>query len=398
MSEAVHYTLAMLQHVASFCLAASVCLYAAQAAAGLWFAHKSASPPPLPKNLPLVALLKPLHGVSRELPECLETFFRLDYPRKLFVFGITDENDPAGQVVKSMKRRHPSEAVITTMGEEPASNRKIGKLARMVRAVPDADIIVMTDADMEVAPDYLCRVVAELQQDHTVGLVTCACRARPSGPALAARLEALFVNTDFTPITLLSNIIEPMRHAYSATIAIRREVLEAAGGLEKIKNCSGDDIILGRRVAQAGYKVRLSSAVVTNVTDQTTIAEFWQRELRGARVDRIARPISTAKILINGPFWGVALLAVSGFSGWALGVMVSVLLARLALAALILERVLSLPRSALRDLWLVPLKDLFMAAVWFVGLRGNTVQWRSRRLRLLPNGLYEEIEPPKSAI
>jgi hypothetical protein len=34
----------------------------------------------------------------------------------------------------------------------------------------------------------------------------------------------------------------------------------------------------------------------------------------------------------------------------------------------------------------MPLRDLFGFAVWLAGLRGDTVQWRDRELKLRPDG------------
>jgi len=39
-------------------------------------------------------------------------------------------------------------------------------------------------------------------------------------------------------------------------------------------------------------------------------------------------------------------------------------------------------RAALRDLWLVPLRDLWGVSVWVAALFGDTVEWRGKRLRL----------------
>jgi ceramide glucosyltransferase len=43
-------------------------------------------------------------------------------------------------------------------------------------------------------------------------------------------------------------------------------------------------------------------------------------------------------------------------------------------------------RSVTRDLWLIPLRDLFGFAVWVAGAFGSTVYWRDRKLRLRPDG------------
>jgi ceramide glucosyltransferase len=43
-------------------------------------------------------------------------------------------------------------------------------------------------------------------------------------------------------------------------------------------------------------------------------------------------------------------------------------------------------RRASRDLWLIPLRDVFGFAVWLAGAFGSTVYWRDRKLRLRPDG------------
>ncbi len=36
--------------------------------------------------------------------------------------------------------------------------------------------------------------------------------------------------------------------------------------------------------------------------------------------------------------------------------------------------------------WLVPVKDLLQAAIWFCAFTGNTVEWRGRKLKLRRDG------------
>jgi hypothetical protein len=40
-------------------------------------------------------------------------------------------------------------------------------------------------------------------------------------------------------------------------------------------------------------------------------------------------------------------------------------------------------RFAWRSLWVVPIKDLLVAAAWFCGLVSNKVNWRGNQLRVL---------------
>jgi ceramide glucosyltransferase len=358
---------------------------------GLMFARRAATPVPLPDNAPQVALLKPLHGTDGALAENLESFLNLNYPHKEYVFGVTTLNDPAVAAVEEVRRRHPEARITQTVGDEPSTNRKVGKLLRMLRNPPSSEILVMSDADVLVKSDYLRRVVGELCGPR-VGMVTCLYGGVAPERSLGAKLEALYINTDFTPAAIVSHYVEPMRHAFASTIAIRQSTLQEVGGLGSVKNAFGDDFALARRVAAAGYGIRLSSSIVTMVTDRISLPEFWDRQMRWARVDRKIRPTSLARLGINGPFWALTLMLASGFTGVSVAAAALALGARVVMTASMLRAVLRLPLR-LSDLALTPIKDLVMQAVWIGSLFGNKVEWRGRKLRLLPTGEMKELGP-----
>jgi len=369
----------------------SLVYYAGATIAALRFARRVATPPPaLPKIAPRVAILKPLHGVSAHLFNNIVSFLELNYPRKEFVFGVSDYSDRAAEVPVSLKPRYQTQEIKLVIGEEPYSvNHKVGKLVKMVERAPKAEIFALSDADVAVERDHLQRLVSELTSDDKVGIVTCAYRAKALG-GFASRLEAAYVNTDFAPMTLLADTFEPMRHAFGAAIAIKRSALEAIGGFAALKDLLADDFYLGRMVSDRGFQVKFSSSIVTLTCEENTFLEFWRHQLRWARTYRTIRPESLATIFINGPFWALVLALVSGFSLASLGILAGVVAARIAMAAVSVGIALRSP-EALSDLWIVPVKDLLMAGIWFASMTGNEIDWRGRRYRLLGEGRMEEI-------
>jgi len=372
-------------------IVSSLVYYAGATIAALRFARRTqAAPPPLPKIAPRVAVLKPLHGLSAHLFNNIVSFLELDYPRKEFVFGVSDYSDRAAEVPLSLKPRYQTQDIKLVVGEiSNAANHKVGKLVKMVERAPKAEIFALSDADVAVDRDHLQRVVSELSADEKIGIVTCAYRAKALG-GFASRLEAAYVNTDFAPMTLLSETFEPMRHAFGAAIAIKRTALEAIGGFAAIKDLLADDFYLGRMVADHGYEVKFSSSIVTLTCEETRFAEFWHHQLRWARTYRTIRPESLATILINGPFWALVMAIASGLSLSSLGILAGVVAARMAMAAVSVGVALRMPET-LSDLWIVPVKDLLMAGIWFASMTNNEIDWSGRRYRLLGGGRMEEI-------
>jgi ceramide glucosyltransferase len=373
-------------------VAASLLYYVAATAAAIRFASRAALPPsPLPKIAPRIAVLKPLHGLSESLGANILSFLEAAYPRGEFIFGVSDYEDPAAEVPVALKPRYQFANITLSVGEEPGcANRKIAKLIRMAERAPKAEIFVLSDADISVERDHLSRVVGELVADEKTGLVTCVYRARPLG-ALAARFEALFINTDFAPMAILSAAIEPLRHAFGATIAVKRGALEAIGGFRALKDLLADDFFLGRMVAQHDFELKLSSSIVTITCEESRFAEFWNHQLRWARTYRTVRPVSLATIVTHGPFWALMLVAASGCRLYALVLLAIVIVLRVAMSAVIMSRVLRLPER-LRDLWLIPAKDLVMTAIWFASLAKNEVVWGGRRFQILDGGVMREVK------
>lgn len=376
--------------------AAAVCVslfyYIAATVAAIRFAQRMASPlPPLPKVPPRVAVLKPLHGSTNSLAANLVSFLELSYPRADYYFGVENYDDPAAEIPVALRQRYQYASVTLVVGEEPnSSNRKIAKLVKMAERAEKAEIFVLSDADVSVDRDYLKRIVGELIADEQVGIVTCAYRARPSG-SFASRLEALYVNTDFLPQVLLAEMIEPMHYALGATIAIKRNVLEAAGGFRAVKNLLADDFYLGNLANTRGYRIKLSNSIVTLTCEEKRLSDFWHHQLRWARTYRTVRPISIATILMHGPFWALILLATSRGSAAAWAALVLVLAARLTMSAAIVGRVLKMPEM-MSQLWLVPLKDLIMTGVWFGSLLSNKVRWAGREFKVIRGGVMQEVK------
>jgi ceramide glucosyltransferase len=223
-------------------------------------------------------------------------------------------------------------------------------------------------------------------------MVTCASKAIAPASSLGARLEASFINTDFTPVAFLSYYLEPTRYALAATIAIRQDTLKEIGGLESVRNCYGDDFALAQRAIAKGYQIRLSSSIVTTTVGKTSLREFWTRQTRWAIVDRRIRPVSQIRLFINGPFWAslLLLLAPSAPRAYVL-IALTTIAARLAMATIFSKQVFRLPARA-ADIALTLVKDLIMQGVWIRSLIGNTVEWRGRKLYLLPNGEMQEMD------
>ncbi len=331
-----------------------------------------------------VSVLKPLAGADEGLDQNLRSFFEQDYPDFELLFAVREPSDPAMGVVEKLRSEYPRVPVrLIVTGEPPYPNAKVFSLARMVAAARH-DLLVMSDSDIRATPDML-RVVASEFQDERLGLATCPYRAVP-GRSFWSALEAIGMNTEFLAGILVARIIEGMKFAVGPTIVVRRAALLSIGGLDRVKDFLAEDFVLGKFVAESGWRVILSSYVIEHHIGSQGFRANARHRLRWMRSTRRSRPSGYLGQVFTNPL-PIALLLVAAAPSWWPALLVTALfraLAAWAVAGWVLHDSLTARRW-----WLVPVQDLVSFAFWLAGFFGNTIQWRGRTYYLRADGRFE---------
>jgi len=342
-----------------------------------------------PTPVPGVTVLKPLHGRDPYLYENLRSLCAQHYPTFQIVFGVRDPNDPAIAIVERLQREHPDGRIdLVVDGRLYGGNRKVSNLHNMYR-VARHDVLVIADSDVRVPADYLQRLVAAVA-DPAVGIVSCLYRARNTA-TLPARVESLCIDTDFVPMVFVARVVESPTYAFGATMAIRRAVLDEAGGFLPLADLLADDYHLGQRVAARGYRLILSDLVVETVFAVDTWRQLFEHQLRWARTYRACRPGGYfCSVLAHGTLWALLALWYTGLSLPAGIVAATVWALRVLTAHDVANRTMGAGWRA-ADLAILPLKDLVGSLLWLLAFAGNTVVWGGERYRLRPGGRIEPV-------
>ena len=335
---------------------------------------------------PPVSILKPVRGADPAFYEAIRSQAEQEYPGEVeILFGVGDPQDTALPAIRRLQGDFPHHRIRIVDVRTEAPNGKVGSLIDLAREAR-FDTLVLSDSDIRVEKDYLSKVVAPLA-DPAVGLVTCLYRAHSD--SFAGLCEAIGIETDFAPSALVAPLFGVDEFAFGSTIAIRKADLEKAGGFEAVRDYLADDYQIGKRIHALGLKCVLGEPVVDTHMSVASFRQAWQHQVRWARTIRVSRPGGYAGLFVTfATVWGLVL--VFEFGQIRLGC--SLLLLRMLAAAIAGVGVMRSVQTA-RYLWLVPLRDLFGAAVWIAGLAGSTVQWRGLRLKLGNDGRIVEKRP-----
>jgi ceramide glucosyltransferase len=353
------------------------------------FAVRPRLPSPVAARIheaPAVTILKPLCGAEHELYECLRSFCDQSYPRFQVVFGVSDGNDPAIDVVGRLQREFPSiDLKLAVDRRQHGSSRKVSNLINMM-PLASHDYLVISDSDVRVGRDYLANVVSPLL-DQDVGIVTCPYRGNPR-KGLWSLLGSLFINDWFIPSVRVAAMSGSRAFAFGVTIAVRRQVLARIGGFASIANQLADDYRLGELTRRLGLRTVLSDVVVETCVDEQGFGELVRHELRWLRTIRAVRPIGYTLSLIT---FGVP-VAVAG-SVLAGGTLPALALSGLTVAARVLLhfRVRGKAQAPARSLLVLPLRDGLSLGLWVWGFMTRRVHWREDRYRVSSDGSVHPV-------
>jgi len=345
-------------------------------AIGRFFGDPSVRARPSDGYVPPVSNLKPVRGLDPGAYENFASFCCQDYPEYEILFCV-NRDDPAAPVLEKLMRDFPERNIRLIFGSgRDAINDKVARLARLASEAR-YETLVISDSDVRVSPDYLRTLVAPLA-DPQVGAVTCFyAHAKEHTPA--QHLQTVGMMSDFYAGILTARQLDGVKFTLGPTIATRRARLAGFGGYEAIENQPGDDLLVGRLIAQQGYRVELIPYCIGAVADYHSISDLLHKRLRWLVVMRHMRPWGhLGLIFTQGLFWSFVAIAVYpalSVAGAYLG----------AYAVLRTAMMLMIGQWGLRQkgLWrqipLIPFWDAMAFCLWIASFAKRTVRWRGAR-------------------
>jgi len=344
-------------------------------------------------SLPPVTIFKPIHGAEQQLAGNLESFFQQDYPDYEIIFGARDADNPAANVAEEIRRRYPhipSRMIYSGPPEWP--NAKVYSLDKMI-AASSRSYFIISDSDVRVAPDFLRNTIPPLL-DSKVGLVTCMYRGIPAKD-FWSWLEALGLSVEMSSGVMVANLMEGMRFALGPAMAVRRDAIDAIGGIKAVADYYSDDFELGNRIWAKDYKVVLSHHIVYNVLTARPPLRTLGDQLRWTKSTRYSRPAGHAGtgLTYAMPFGILGLIAAGALGDWRLGLGLFVLACvnRMIQSAVVGGRVARDPR-AVGLCWLYPLRDLLGFVTWMLSYTSRDFYWRGETYRFGKGGRIAPLE------
>lgn len=254
-----------------------------------WQLHRlmraALEPPPRLRPLdsyPSLGVVRPIKGLDADLHVNLRAALDNGYLGPIeTIFVLDHEREPALPLVLDAIREHnasgrPGRARVIFSGEPPA--HRTGKMHAMIAGMREANSELVAFADSDIRPDRdgLNAVVETLVSSAGAGAafapVVVASPVRTMGDAAYALTLNGIYGGGVAMATLLARGELPF--IMGQLMVFDRAALAAIGGLANVRGQLVDDMYLGARIRQAGYRNVVSAVSVPIIQQGLPMHDF----------------------------------------------------------------------------------------------------------------------------
>jgi hopene-associated glycosyltransferase HpnB len=268
-----------------------------------------AQPTATPATPPAVAIVVPARDEARVIGATLRSLLAQDYPAPFRVILVDDgSTDGTGTIARNTahslaQAQGPDLSVLTGAARPPGWSGKLWAVAQGVAEAGDAELVLLTDADILHQPGHLAALVA-LQQETGCDMVSEMVALRCHSLAERALVPAfVFFFQLLYPFAWVNDTRRGTAAAAGGTILLHRHALERIGGIEVVRGELIDDVALAAAVKRGGPIWLGHSVLASSVRPYPGFADIWRMVARTAYVQ-----LGFSPLLLLGTILAMALV------------------------------------------------------------------------------------------
>jgi len=294
---------------------------------------------------PEVVAIVPARDEADVLPHTLPTLLAQDYGGRFSVVLVDDESADGTPDVAARLDQAGRLKVISGSPTPSGWAGKVWAMAQGVQAAGEPEYLLFTDADISYGQGVVGKLVASAgSADPGAGraLVSQMALLRSDGPAERLLIPAfVYFFAQLYPFRRVNSRRSRTAAAAGGCMLVRREVLAAAGGLDRISGARIDDVALGGLLKRAGNDCWLGFSTEVTSRRSYRLSDVWDMVARSAYTQLryspaaligtviglvwlyLVPPAASAAglaLVATGalPAWPAAALAATGLAGWVI--------------------------------------------------------------------------------
>src|SRR3989338_2839558 len=259
-------------------------------------------------NVEGVSIVMPCYNEADSIGEAIESLLSLDYPKgKLEIIVVDDHSkDNSAEVVRKYTKKYKSVHLIVNSRNSGGAAEPTNLGVKAARY----DYIAVADADSMPKQDALRKMIGFLQNDNSVGAVTCSVLVKNPENNLQ-RIQAV----EYSVIAFTRKLLDMVDAVYVTPVpfALYRKKTLFEVGLFDTKNMT-QDIEIVWRLLSYGYKARMCLATSVYTKSPSKFKGWFRQRIRwnigGTQTLLKYTPLTLKKGMLGAfviPFFAVSL-------------------------------------------------------------------------------------------
>ena len=243
--------------------------------------------PPSPASWPSVVAVIPARDEAASIEAVVSAHAAADYAGQFSVIIVDDHSTDA----TAARARAVSFARLAIVDAPPLPAGWTGKLSAVnaglayaADVAPDAKYVLLTDADIVLAPQTLTRLVAKAE-DSGAAMVSLMARLDARGVWGALLIPAfVYFFYKLYPFHLANDPTRKLAAAAGGCMLVRRDALDAIGGVAAIRGRLIDDCALAAAIKASGRTIWIGAAKdeAVSLRDNRALSSIWSMVARSA--------------------------------------------------------------------------------------------------------------------
>lgn len=203
-------------------------------------------------DFPKVSVLIPCRNEAQNLPRCLDSIEKLDYPkdRIQFVFGNDRSTDETAAILSSWVASHSNSILMEVVeGDSKRRNGKANALFQMAKSA-NGDFYLFTDADCVVPSNWVKSMVLA-QKNADSGIVTGITHI--GSGSLFGKMQAFDWWLSLGMVKVMNDLGISVT-SMGNNMLITKKAYDSVGGFEGIPFSLTEDFEMGKAIEKKGYK------------------------------------------------------------------------------------------------------------------------------------------------
>jgi ceramide glucosyltransferase len=234
-----------------------------------------------------VTLVRPVCGLEYQLAETLRSSFVQDHPDYEVIFCAQSPDDPAVKLVRQLMENNPGIDTRLLLGESAFSQNP--KLNNMAKAWSQAtgDLVIFADSNLMLPPDYCSSIASACA--HSGAILVSSPPVGDLAEGFFGEVECAMLNTHAARWQFAAAEVR-YDFAQGKTLAFDRR----AFGPDLMLNLASEpaeDAAATKLVRSMSAKLHVFAPAFVHPVGRRSMAAFWARHVRWARLRRSTFPI-----------------------------------------------------------------------------------------------------------